>query len=256
MAEKAIKNAIELRTELEHNVALLNEAISNNASNDEVGKAIDAAETKCAELNNELRLEKYAAIRADENPMRKAILDLIYPQVKVKRIVDKKTNAVSYELSDAFAYIDLIELENFCGSQIGHAAGWRYKPEDLARFLAAKATKELGGDWKDLVANFHMSKQAERTQIADPTSGSQLTKRLQNVVDAIYFIDNGSGLNTLKVTSKDIAFMQLVSCKKGRKPLTVTMPQGKTVLNLAMQVINRIMTDGSYESLYKRNEEK
>lgn len=256
MAEKAIKNAIELRTELEHNIALLNEAITNNASNDEVGKAIDAAETKCAELNNELRLEKYAAIRADENPMRKAILDLIYPQVKVKRIVDKKTNAVSYELSDAFAYIDLIELENFCGSQIGHAAGWRYKPEDLARFLAAKATKELGGDWKDLVANFHMSKQAERTQIADPTSGSQLTKRLQNVVDAIYFIDNGSGLNTLKVTSKDIAFMQLVSCKKGRKPLTVTMPQGKTVLNLAMQVINRIMTDGSYESLYKRNEEK
>lgn len=256
MAEKAIKNAIELRTELEHNVALLNEAISNNASNDEVGKAIDAAETKCAELNNELRLEKYAAIRADENPMRKAILDLIYPQVKVKRIVDKKTNAVSYELSDAFAYIDLIELENFCGSQIGHAAGWRYKPEDLARFIAAKATKDLGGDWKDLVANFHMSKQAERTQIADPTSGSQLTKRLQNVVDAIYFIDNGSGLNTLKVTSKDIAFMQLVSCKKGRKPLTVTMPQGKTVLNLAMQVINRIMTDGSYESLYKRNEEK
>lgn len=256
MAEKTIKNAIELRTELEHNVAVLNEAISNNASNDAVNKAIEAAESKCAELNNELRLEKYSAIRTDENPMRKAILDLVYPQVKVKRLVDKKTNSVSYELNEAFAYIDLIELENFCGSQIGHTPGWRYKPEDLARFLAAKATKELGGDWKDLIANFRMSKQAERTQIADPTSGAQLTKRLQEVVDAIYFVDNGSGLNVHKVTSKDIAFMTLVSCKKGRKPLTVTMPQGKTVLNLAMQVINRIMTDGSYESLYKRNEEK
>lgn len=256
MAEKTVKTAIELRNELEHKVAVLNEHITNKASLDVVSNATDEVESKCAELNNEIKLETFAVLRASEHAMRKAIEQMIYPQVKVKRIVDKKTNAVSYETAEAFAYIDLIELENFCGSQIGSVAGWRYKPEDLARFLAARATKELGGDWKELIANFRMSKNAERSQIADPTSGSQLTKRLQDVVDAILFTDNGSGLNVYKVTSKDIAFMQLVSCKKGRKPLTVTMPQGKTVLNLVLQVINRIMTNGSYESLYKRNEDK
>jgi len=61
-------------------------------------------------------------------------------------------------------------------------------------------------------------------------------------------------LNEIKVTSKDIAFMTLVSCKKGRKPLSVTMPQGKTIVNLVTQVINRVLTNGSYESLYKRND--
>lgn len=256
MAEKTIKSAIELRTELEHKIAVLNEAITNKASVDVVSEATSEAESKCAELNNQIKLEEYAVIRDDEHPMRKAILQMQYPTCKVKKNVDKKTGAISYEVGENAAYIDLIELENFCGDQIGSAIGWRYKPEDFARFLAAKATKELGGDWKELIANFRMSKNVERTQIADPTSATQLTKRLQGIVDAILFTDNGNGLNVYKVDSRDIAFLQYTSCKKGRKPLSVTMPQGRTVLNLVMQVINRIMTGGSYESLYKRNEEK
>lgn len=254
MSEKTVKSAIELRTELEHNVALVNAKINEKASIDEVNNATAVAEETCAELNKALRLEKFAALRNREKPMRDAILALVIPQVKVKKNFDKKTNAVSYSVEESEKVIDIVDFENFCGTQIGHAPGWRYRADDLARFLAAKATKELGGDWKELIEHFRMDKHTERTQIADPTSGNQLTKRLQEFVDAILFVENEKGLNEIKVTSKDIAFMTLVSCKKGRKPLSVTMPQGKTIVNLATQVINRILTNGSYESLYKRND--
>ncbi len=88
-----------------------------------------------------------------------------------------------------------------------------------------------------------------------PISKKTLTRELQKIVDAIIFVDNGKGLNQYKVTSWDVAFIVLCSCKQGKKPKTIAMPKDTTITKLLIQVINRIMTGDSYEVLYKRNNE-
>lgn len=255
MTKTIVKTALELRNELEHNIAVLNEKIVLNASNDEITDAVNAANEVCEDLNEALKLEKYAALRASENPMRDAILALTFPKVTVKRKEDRKTKAVSYVVIDGFKYIDLAAFEDFCGKGIGNAPGWRYKSMDLARFLAARKTKELGGDWKDTAEHFKMDKRVEKTQIADPTSNTQLTKRLQEMVDAIIYVANDKDLNLYKCKSEDIAFIMSTLFKQGKKTLSVAAPQWNTIVNRVMQVINHLMTGNPYELIFKRDDE-
>lgn len=47
--------------------------------------------------------------------------------------------------------------------------------------------------------------------------------------------------------------MVLTACKAGKKPKTVVMPKGNTIIKLVVQVINRILKGDSYEVLYNRN---
>ncbi len=47
--------------------------------------------------------------------------------------------------------------------------------------------------------------------------------------------------------------MVLTACKAGKQPKTVAMPKGNTIIKLVVQVINRVITGTSYESLYERN---
>ena len=123
----------------------------------------------------------------------------------------------------------------------------------MARLLSAYATAELGGDWKELLNVYRLNKHTERTQEKNPVSKKTLTRELQSLVDAIIFKDNGKGQNEIKVTSQDIAFMVLTACKAGKKPKTVVMPKGNTIIKLVVQVINRILKGDSYEVLYNRN---
>ena len=50
-----------------------------------------------------------------------------------------------------------------------------------------------------------------------------------------------------------LCFMVLTACKAGKKPKTVVMPKGNTIIKLVVQVINRILKGDSYEVLYDRN---
>lgn len=257
MAKKAIvKTAIELQSELETNIKVVNEKIILNATTEELNDAVNAANEVCEDLNEALKLETYAALRAQEDPMKAAILKLTYPKVTVKRKEDRKTKAVEYVLVNGFKYVDLAAFEDFCGRPIGNALGWRFKSMDLARYLAARKTKELGGDWKDTAAHYKMDKRVERTQIADPTSNTQLTKRLQEMVDAIHFVANDKGLNTYKCKSEDIEFIMSSGLfKQGRKILSVATPQWNTIVNRVMQVLYHLMTGTPYEVIFKRDDE-
>ncbi len=243
-------NSTEMRKNLESDIQNLNGLILENKSNDEIAKLLHSVSENVSKLNLMLTNEDFAILRATERPMYTAIMVLEMNRITLGQ--DKENG--KYMLVDGKKIIDLAAFNRFCEPQkISNESGWVYRADNMARLLSAYATAELGGDWKELLNVYRLNKHTERTQEKNPVSKKTLTRELQSLVDAIIFKDNGKGQNEIKVTSQDIAFMVLTACKAGKKPKTVVMPKGNTIIKLVVQVINRILKGDSYEVLYDRN---
>lgn len=243
-------NSTEMRKNLESDIQNLNGLILENKSNDEIAKLLHSVSENVSKLNLMLTNEDFAILRATERPMYTAIMVLEMNRITLGQ--DKENG--KYMLVDGKKIIDLAAFNRFCEPQkISNESGWVYRADNMARLLSAYATAELGGDWKELLNVYRLNKHTERTQEKNPVSKKTLTRELQSLVDAIIFIDNGKRENQIKVTSQDIAFMVLTACKAGKKPKTVVMPKGNTIIKLVVQVINRILKGDSYEVLYDRN---
>ena len=243
-------NSTEMRKNLESDIQNLNGLILENKSNDEIAKLLHSVSENVSKLNLMLTNEDFAILRATERPMYTAIMVLEMNRITLGQ--DKENG--KYMLVDGKKIIDLAAFNRFCEPQkISNESGWVYRADNMARLLSAYATAELGGDWKELLNVYRLNKHTERTQEKNPVSKKTLTRELQSLVDAIIFIDNGKKENQIKVTSQDIAFMVLTACKAGKKPKTVVMPKGNTIIKLVVQVINRILKGDSYDVLYDRN---
>ena len=243
-------NSTEMRKNLESDIQNLNGLILENKSNDEIAKLLHSVSENVSKLNLMLTNEDFAILRATERPMYTAIMVLEMNRITLGQ--DKENG--KYMLVDGKKIIDLAAFNRFCEPQkISNESGWIYRADNMARLLSAYATAELGGDWKELLNVYRLNKHTERTQEKNPVSKKTLTRELQSLVDAIIFIDNGKKENQIKVTSQDIAIMVLTACKAGKKPKTVVMPKGNTIIKLVVQVINRILKGDSYEVLYDRN---
>ena len=243
-------NSTEMRKNLESDIQNLNGLILENKSNDEIAKLLHSVSENVSKLNLMLTNEDFAILRATERPMYTAIMVLEMNRITLGQ--DKENG--KYMLVDGKKIIDLAAFNRFCEPQkISNESGWIYRADNMARLLSAYATAELGGDWKELLNVYRLNKHTERTQEKNPVSKKTLTRELQSLVDAIIFVDNGKKENQIKVTSQDIAFMVLTACKAGKKPKTVVMPKGNTIIKLVVQVINRILKGDSYEVLYNRN---
>ena len=243
-------NSTEMRKNIESDIRNLNGLILENKPNDEIAVLLHSVSENVSKLNLMLMNEDFAILRATERPMYTAIMVLEMNRITLGQ--DKENG--KYMLVDGKKIIDLAAFDRFCApKKISNESGWVYRADNMARLLSAYATAELGGDWKELLNVYRLNKHTERTQEKNPVSKKTLTRELQSLVDAIIFIDNGKKENQIKVTSQDIAFMVLTACKAGKKPKTVVMPKGNTIIKLVVQVINRILKGDSYEVLYDRN---
>ena len=243
-------NSTEMRKNIESDIQNLNGLILENKPNDEIAVLLHGVSENVSKLNLMLMNEEFSVLRASDKPMYNAIMALEVSRITLGQ--DKENG--KYMLVDGKRIIDLAAFNRFCEPQkISNESGWVYRADNMARLLSAYATAELGGDWKELLNVYRLNKHTERTQEKNPVSKKTLTRELQSLVDAIIFIDNGKKENQIKVTSQDIAFMVLTACKAGKKPKTVVMPKGNTIIKLVVQVINRILKGDSYEVLYDRN---
>lgn len=251
------KSAKELRNELNAACKKVNELTLENAANDKVEKAIAIAKDLASDYNAAKCKEVFAGLRDKENPMYQAIMLLEIPCVNFKGVSDKDTGIKTYIVEDDTKLIDIAAFDRFCGAMsITPVSGWQYQAEHFARLLAARVTKDMGGNYKELLNTWALSKKAKEWEMSNavPFSNKQLTRELQKFIDMIIFkpYANDNSLNDYKVTSQDIAFLLYAACKAGKKPKTVVMPRGNTIIKLVTQIINRIMTGDTYESMYKR----
>ena len=250
--EKLVVASSELLTSKVEPARLALEQVLNKdgASVAEVKALREALGKVTEECNDAIRYEFDTKYLATENPFREAILELTIPIFKPYEREDKKTHKISVVMEqNVLDFVNLLRLEAASKTPLAAHGQWHYWVEKLAFNVGARATKEIDGDLSKFEKAFKIDEVAKACDIgATPTSNSDLTKQLQKIVDGIIFEDNGNGENAIKVLTKDVKWLLLICCKEKRENRNVVMPRKDTMIRLVMKVINRILTDGTYEA--------
>lgn len=245
--EMNVKTTGELIEELSAKRADVNAAYVDG----DIGAATVGMESLKALVNayNEQSMrESMALLRAMSNPMEAAIRDLVYKTIRVKTSKNKLSGVITVDLENSTAYYSLKTLEDFCARNIGHSIGWYYAVEKFNYLAALRVAKELNVDVNAIKNRFKIDPVSLGVDLGKtPTSNTKMLEQLQTVVDKILFVEREDGQNSLRVTSHDLRFLVGCLTRVGRGAHEVVFARAETTLNLIMRIINRILTNGSYD---------
>lgn len=164
-----------------------------------IRSAQDEANTALEEYNKHKTLCDYEDLLEIPDPMKAA---LIKGYITLKKVTTENTlGVVTYSVDDVEAQIDFIAFNSIGGRLMGA------KTQPLASqlgymVLVSKGVKD-GNSAAQITAAYQKSKGKVITKVfSKAPSNNELKAALQELIDSIYFEDNGKGQNRFMVTSE------------------------------------------------------
>lgn len=242
-----------IRAEAQNLIALYNEKIAANASKAEADNIEKLLKEKEKAYADQARDELFHACKHGDDPIVTIIKCYAYGTLRHKIDHDKVSGRVTgmKAAEDGEKQINLVKFCEYCGQD----TLWRYKVEKLGFLLTLRAAKDLKLPDTD-VAKIHKMYRIDdiarkEDMGATPDSNNQLCKLLQKVIDAILYVDNGSGKNVYACNSHDVGYLLRAFSRKGKERLTIRVSDAKALHGLIVDVMHRIITGGKYGLEYK-----
>lgn len=260
------KTSVAQYTALNEAIEAYNAELSADVPNANTLSQLEAkAKEKCADVTKELVKEKLGSFLAYTNPMLELArtLEIAVPGIKLER--DKDTGAVvSMVRSDKAKTLPAETMtailkrhsakDGFVDTGVfANGAVWMYRAEKFAALMTQRVAKALEVNTeaqKAIKDTFKMSDKAkaEGACVKDPTTNKQMVALLQEIMDALVFIDNGNGGNALRCTGKDLAFIEAkFTGRDSKNALAVKVAAGRNICAYILQVAHALVTGKPYE---------
>lgn len=237
-----------LSAEISEYINLYNQRLRENNFN-AMNAVEESLKEKEAAYAEQSQREVFQVCGKAKNPILAAITAYTYPVIGHRRKVSQGTFLGFEKVTDRVKQLDLVD---FCECY-DLPTLWKYKVERMNSLLCKRVCLELGyseDQIQKLERVYYLSDMAKKAELtgATPTSNTQMVKLLQEVIDAILFIEGDKpGMNSIRCNNRDIAYM--LNCygkRSNKRELTVTVAKTKTVHILVMDVMHRIVTGKCY----------
>lgn len=252
------KTAIEVKAEeLTGIVTRANEAFK---AEDLKGYYDGVAKAKeCVKQYNELlKQAAFAGYKKSADPIKAA---LVSPTYLIHAIKESKEDGVLMGIEDGTkdARINLGEFFKF----LGEATTWKSLVGQYAQVMRIKVAEDLGLTYRDVALEYGTSINMERiySDLAkfnakesevNPISANQMAKRLQEILDKVYFVDNSKGQNKFLATSADVKFMLYAFTKQDTNAVSVLkLVTDKAVENMLVDVLHKMVCGINYRMTFK-----
>lgn len=251
---------VELLIKADDNVKIVNKAIADDVYSDIIAAK---AKLKIAveKYNEAAKKEAYNDYlnRPDNEVFIHALKNAYYDAKSVSYKPDSMSKTETASLEDVEELVNLIELEDVDVRQLSVNGQWRYWLEKFTKLMTARVVADIGdaNDMKRFISCYKISAKADSCDMGKtPTSNAQTVKALQTIVDGIVFNDNGKGLNTYKVTTKDVKYIEYLMCGKGKARRSISTPRFSTMLKLLTTALSRIILEGDYAVEFEESKKK
>jgi hypothetical protein len=250
LMEENKKTLAELKMDASNILTDYNRAINNPKDGDNIG-AIQAKLQEAIKAYNDASKEiTFTALKVMGTPMLAAVKKLNYDTIKTRVEKNNLTAAVTYVLSDDEQQIKLTEFDRFCDSKASANPRWLSLLTEFCLKATYKTCLEMDEKMAIVKARLegtyiiaHTAKEilAGKT----PLSKTQMTANLQKLVDAVV------GENILKVTSKDLTYVDTLMNRRGGCGIVVS-PRPSTMEVLLMDVLHNVLMHKSYVVQYQQ----
>lgn len=256
MAQKEVAkmSMADIKTELETQATAYNSALVK-----EKYEALPGITKRMDELVSEYakkaKSEFLNALNGKENPLTLAIKSPNYTVLAYRDTADKKSGAVTREVTNKTRTITFADLNSKFASSFKYK-NWKAYVEQLNLRMCLWTAKELdvpAAELKKIESEFAMKNGGADVDLgATPTSNTQLLKQLRAVCEGIY----GEGDIKSEIKSHDVNYLQMCYTKMGKELRHVSTLNSSKLANVILVIMNRILTGTGYEVDYKVNQNK
>ena len=244
-----------------------NEELTKDApSVTELAKIEGECKEQVAIIGNDLMTEKLNSFLVYENPMLECArtLEISVPTVKIERekgtgvptamVADTKKRSLSASTLTSMLRKYNWKKEGFVGNGVmTNGSSWLYKAEKFASLMTQRVAKKLEVDadaQKTIKETYKLSDNAKKINgvVKDPTSNKQMCSLLQEIMDALVYVDNGNGSNAIHCTNRDVDFIEMkFTSRDSKNARAIKVAAGKNIADYIFQVAHAIVTGKPYE---------
>lgn len=241
-------------------ISALNKVLGDRNSTDkEKSKMKDALQNAVNEFNVEVRNVDFDTFLGTENPMYSACLACFHTFATLKITKDKVTNVEEASIGTKKEVVDLKALERYNKEQqLANNGQWPFWVARFAQLLTGSAVKDVGADYERFKTKYAISTTAENVQFKakNPVSNTSMAETLQEIVDAIVFVDNGKGLNTLKVKNCDAKYVHSAFTKDSNKGVGLDTKSASQMEKVITKMIHHLITGDPYIVNYREKKDR
>lgn len=263
MKKNEIRDEGKIKEQIVANIASYNEALNKSdlkAMND-LDVELKTLEQDYAQV---VAHKVYDACIKSENPILSALKTYSYNVIGHH---DNKTDGIVTDreiVEDRVKVIDLAKMVKFCNDRKDYGktlpTDWIGYVEKLNQLITLRIAGDLGftkAQVKKLSETYYMNELSRKIELGEtPISNTQTCKLLQTCVDKILALPDDKGKNTLKVTNKDVTYLENLYCKKGKALLNVQVAKHDFMRRLVTDVMYRLVNNKNYGIEYKAVKEK
>jgi len=180
------------------------DTLNEVSSKDDIGARVEATEAvnKARDAyNREATLCAYDDFLVQEDPMKAALAAGYITVKKVVSNTDREMNTVTYSVEDDVKQIDFIAFSSAGHSRLMGAKA-KMKASQLGYMVLVQKGYKDGNSIAEITAAYQKSKGKTITKVFKKApSANEMKAELQELLDEIYFSDNGKGENRFMVTS-------------------------------------------------------
>lgn len=195
-----------------------------------------------------------ANLEGKENPLTLAITNPEYKVVVYKDKADKDTGAITREIGDKVKLITFNDLHTKFADAF-RFKNWKAYVDQLNLRMCLWTANELGlsaAERKKIETEFAMKNGGADVDLqGTPTSNTQILKQLRAVCHGIF----GEADIQAKIVSHDVAYLQMCYTKMGRELRHVSTLNSSKLAGCMLQIMNRVLTNSTYEVDYKKNKD-
>lgn len=219
--------------------------------------ALVTLDKEIADQNKLIRHDYFAQfLKAGEDAMAQAILQLELLQFSLIRTTVTADNGVKSLTDVAFnsqklIRIDIAEFINYAkGKEIGvtHSVNFDGYTEALKYYISAYYAQSVKAPFDGAGFKYDPSNDSWHEK---ELSKNTMKSLMEKLINSLIYIDNGKGKNAVKPFSIDVEYLSL-GCGKLGKAKHIVCPKTSTVYSVMADVMNRILTGGSYECDYDK----
>lgn len=186
----------------------------------------------------------FAELKGYEDPLMEAVKRLVYQTIAVKDEKTKGTTTVTKKVVDVEKNIDVLQLYESCGRNIGRDPKWPHIIQKINFLLTAQKAKDVGFDVGEINDSYAISDIAAAIDMGKtPTSKTNMLKTLQTAITAMIGEE-------YKCTSHDVNFLLSLYSTHGKKAQSVRCARHNGLTATIVEICSRIVRDGRYTVEY------
>lgn len=220
--------------------------------------AMDKAQEAVKAYNSTLLEQLFAGFLRAENPILAFMTQGFYKRMSISTNDGKEGTTVSLNEKDAF--LPLARFVTFANTQkVVRSASWQSKVQRVTALLSIRAAQDIGQDVSQMLVDFDMDEKARgmvkkdvQPRAKNPISNGTLTAAMQDMLDDVFYIDNGKDQNQYRIVSATLHYFMYILFKRGSKPGTIATPRKDTVENYLVEIAHMMVNNIDFAVEYDK----